>query len=173
MVYQFLYENKNVEVKVDQKQNHFVVTVEDRCYDVETLYEGETLTFLKINDFSHKIYCAKNMDVWYIHIDGQYHHVEQLSTDSRRKNYRTEHKASARPDVRAPMPGKVLKIMVREGEHVVRQQKLMIIEAMKMEHEIVAPIDGIVKKINYQLDDIVDTGQALFHLEPYNQAENK
>jgi 3-methylcrotonyl-CoA carboxylase alpha subunit len=49
--------------------------------------------------------------------------------------------------VRAPMHGKVLSILVEEGARVVRGQRLAIIEAMKMEHTLVAPIDGTVAEI--------------------------
>jgi len=49
--------------------------------------------------------------------------------------------------VRAPMHGKVLDILVAQGEHVVRGQRVAIIEAMKMEHTLVAPVDGVVSDV--------------------------
>jgi 3-methylcrotonyl-CoA carboxylase alpha subunit len=54
--------------------------------------------------------------------------------------------------VRAPMHGKILNILVEEGAHVTRGQRVAIIEAMKMEHTLVAPIDGIVAEIAVALD---------------------
>ncbi len=67
--------------------------------------------------------------------------------------------------VTAPMPGKILKILVKEGESVKTGQGLLILEAMKMENEIPAPKDGVVKKILIKEGDTVDTGQALLELE--------
>ncbi len=66
--------------------------------------------------------------------------------------------------VTAPMPGKILRILVKEGEQVKTGQGLLILEAMKMENEIPAPKDGVVKKILVKEGDTVDTGQALIEL---------
>ncbi|MBJ2355946.1 acetyl-CoA carboxylase biotin carboxyl carrier protein subunit, partial [Sphaerochaeta sp. S2] len=49
--------------------------------------------------------------------------------------------------VNAPMPGLILRIDVKEGQQVKKNQVLMIMEAMKMENEIYAPCDGVVTKI--------------------------
>ena len=49
--------------------------------------------------------------------------------------------------VRAPMHGKVLALLVEQGARVTRGQRLAIIEAMKMEHTLIAPIDGTVAEI--------------------------
>ncbi|MFN3552037.1 MAG: biotin/lipoyl-containing protein, partial [Novosphingobium meiothermophilum] len=48
----------------------------------------------------------------------------------------------------APMPGKVISVDVAAGESVTRGQKLMVLEAMKMEHALVAPFDGLVAELN-------------------------
>ncbi|NJE00979.1 pyruvate/oxaloacetate carboxyltransferase [Thermococcus sp. JdF3] len=67
--------------------------------------------------------------------------------------------------VTAPMPGKILRILVKEGEQVKTGQGLVVLEAMKMENEIPAPKDGVVKKILVKEGDTVDTGQTLIELE--------
>ena len=67
--------------------------------------------------------------------------------------------------VTAPMPGKILRILVKEGDEVKTGQGLLVLEAMKMENEIPAPKDGVVKKILVKEGDTVDTGQALMELE--------
>ena len=54
--------------------------------------------------------------------------------------------------VRAPMHGKVLSILVKTGAQVTRGQRLAIIEAMKMEHTLTAPIDGTVTEIAVTAD---------------------
>jgi pyruvate carboxylase subunit B len=64
----------------------------------------------------------------------------------------------------APMPGKILRILVKEGEQVKTGQGLLILEAMKMENEIPAPKDGVVKRILVKEGDTVDTGQPLIEL---------
>lgn len=66
--------------------------------------------------------------------------------------------------VEAPMPGKILNIKVSEGQAVKFGEIVVIMEAMKMETEIVAPADGTVSKILVKAGDSVDTGAALVAL---------
>ena len=66
--------------------------------------------------------------------------------------------------VEAPMPGKILNIKVSEGQAVKFGETVIVMEAMKMETEIVAPADGTVSKILVKAGDSVDTGAALVAL---------
>ena len=68
--------------------------------------------------------------------------------------------------VRAPMHGKVLAILVENGQAVTRGQRLAIIEAMKMEHTLVAPIDGIVTEIAVAKDAQVGEGAKVMVIAP-------
>lgn len=61
----------------------------------------------------------------------------------------------------APMPGQIKAILVREGDKVTAGQKLLIMEAMKLENKIPAHRDGIVKHILVRDGDIVSQGQEL------------
>ncbi|WP_010480233.1 pyruvate/oxaloacetate carboxyltransferase [Thermococcus zilligii] len=67
--------------------------------------------------------------------------------------------------VTAPMPGRILRILVKEGERVKTGQGLLILEAMKMENEITAPKDGTVKKILVKEGTTVNTGNPLLEIE--------
>jgi 3-methylcrotonyl-CoA carboxylase alpha subunit len=68
--------------------------------------------------------------------------------------------------VRAPMHGKVLGIFVENGQSVVRGQRLAIIEAMKMEHTLAAPIDGTVAEIAVVKDTQVGEGAKVMVIVP-------
>nr|WP_217344699.1 acetyl/propionyl/methylcrotonyl-CoA carboxylase subunit alpha [Noviherbaspirillum sp. L7-7A]MBV0878873.1 acetyl/propionyl/methylcrotonyl-CoA carboxylase subunit alpha [Noviherbaspirillum sp. L7-7A] len=65
----------------------------------------------------------------------------------------------------APMPGKIVAILVRKDEAVVKGAPLLIMEAMKMEHTIAAPRDGVVQELLYSTGDQVEEGVQLlaFH----------
>ncbi len=63
--------------------------------------------------------------------------------------------------VNAPMPGNILRIDVAKGDTVKAGQVLVILEAMKMENEIVAPKDGTVAQIVTSKGAVVDTGSPL------------
>lgn len=64
-------------------------------------------------------------------------------------------------DLTAPMPGQVVKVLVKEGQRVAAGETLMVLEAMKMEHLILAPQEGTIKKIFYRAGDRVSGGETL------------
>lgn len=64
----------------------------------------------------------------------------------------------------APMPGTILDIHVKVGDTVVKNQPVMVLEAMKMENEVVADKDGVVASINVAKGAMVNPGDELFSL---------
>lgn len=66
--------------------------------------------------------------------------------------------------VDAPMPGNILDIKVSNGAAVKAGQVLCVLEAMKMENDIVAPQDGTVASINVNKGDTVEAGQTIITL---------
>lgn len=67
-------------------------------------------------------------------------------------------------EIKAPMPGLVLKILISEGDEVKKGENLFVLEAMKMENMIKAPADIIIKKINIKSGDKVEKNQVLVNL---------
>ncbi|WP_420404118.1 acetyl/propionyl/methylcrotonyl-CoA carboxylase subunit alpha [Nisaea sp.] len=67
--------------------------------------------------------------------------------------------------VMAPMPGKLIAVQVSAGTHVARGDPLMVLEAMKMEHVIRAPHDGVVAALHYAAGDQVEEGADLLLFE--------
>jgi propionyl-CoA carboxylase alpha chain len=69
----------------------------------------------------------------------------------------------------APMPGNVLRVLVGSGDAVDAGQPLVVIEAMKMEHQVLAPVAGTVAIVHVTAGEQVDTGQALLQMEDDDQ----
>ena len=67
--------------------------------------------------------------------------------------------------LKAPMPGKVLALMVAAGDAVTRGQPLVVLEAMKMEHRISAPTDGTIRAIRVAVGEQVANGAVLIEIE--------
>lgn len=105
---------------------------------------------IKINDKSYEV-VVEEMDV---------NDPEPLIAPSKEESFSLEAEL-----IEAPMPGNILKIEVKAGNRVSAGDTIMILEAMKMENEILAPRDGIIKSIEVKEGITVDTGELLAILE--------
>lgn len=63
--------------------------------------------------------------------------------------------------VQAPMPGGIIALHVREGEHVTAGQPLVVLESMKMHNEITSPANGIVRRVHIKVGEQVNFGHVL------------
>ncbi|MGE7367288.1 biotin/lipoyl-containing protein [Desemzia incerta] len=68
---------------------------------------------------------------------------------------------SEKATVVAPMPGTILRVLVNEGQTIKAGEVLCILEAMKMENEIVAPTDGVIASLKIGANQKVDSGDSL------------
>ncbi len=124
-------------------------------YEGMILHTGKDL-WLEIDGRKHKAVATKVGDVWWVHVMG---HTLQFEV--------VEAGASSSEDeggLIAPMPGKILEVHVREGQSVSSGDVLMVMEAMKMEHKIVASSDGKVDSINFKEGDQVPQGAELLSI---------
>ena len=74
-------------------------------------------------------------------------------------------KGAVLKELKAPMPGLVLKVLVKEGDAVKKNDPLLILEAMKMENVIKSTGDAMVKKVHTQERSAVEKGQLLLSFE--------
>ncbi len=68
-------------------------------------------------------------------------------------------------DIKAPMPGLILEVNVKEGDEVKEGDYLMVLEAMKMENALTAPRDAKIKAINIKKGETVEKNQLLIEME--------
>ena len=69
--------------------------------------------------------------------------------------------AEGRQQILAPMPGKVVRLLVKEGDHVEADQGLLVVEAMKMQNEIRSPKSGTVERVLAKEGQPVNAGEVL------------
>lgn len=135
--------------RVQTGENTVHVLKDSRSYEVkvlETDFPGKKLT-LQVNG---NIYVAEISDTY-----DQLVNKMGLTLD-------TQHKVD---EIRAPMPGLVLQILVGPGEEVKRGDTLLILEAMKMENVIKSPGDGLIGQVSVEKGQPVDKGQVLFRMQ--------
>ena len=85
--------------------------------------------------------------------------IEKKSAHQILGDRKVEHK---KRDVKTSMPGRIIKVLVKEGESVKEGQAVLILEAMKMQNEIKAPHSGRIIRIIPRAGESVETGALLF-----------
>ncbi|PWW24093.1 propionyl-CoA carboxylase alpha chain [Geodermatophilus normandii] len=99
-----------------------------------------------------------------VHVDGDRHHVdgpEGATTLVERPRFPEPTAAVAPGSLTATMPGAVTRVAVAEGDEVRAGQLVLVLEAMKMEHPVVAPTDGVVTSLHATVGAQVETGAVL------------
>lgn len=105
-------------------------------------------------------------DEYRVLVDGRSYHINLL--DERRMRVgglQSGIQPQGRQNVSVPMPGKVIAVLVSEGDKVERGQGMVIVEAMKMENEVRCPIDGEVKEVRVKTGDAIEAGAVLAVVE--------
>ncbi len=104
-------------------------------------------------------YVVKQKDTWWVKINGKT--MSYTSGDIRKSSKKSLSEGS----LQSPMPGTILDVKVTVGQSVKIGDPLLIMEAMKMEHKITAPFNGIVEKLNCEISQKVDRGFVLIELK--------
>lgn len=103
--------------------------------------------------------------VLWVHYRGE---TRVYDPEAQRKNF-SAHTREGGGQVAAPMPGKVTKVFVSEGQQVEDGQALVVMEAMKMEYTLKAEISGTVTEVKVKEGQQVGLSQVLVKLELHNQ----
>jgi len=131
----------------------------DKTHFVIAKHEGNNWSLVIDGHRQSLTVIQQNELTWWIHADGQSYRLDwQDPLPVPQKD------ANVEGSLRAPMPGQVIKVQVEGGQHVKQGDVLMILEAMKMEHRIIAPYDGVVSAIRYKVGQAVQADAILLEL---------
>jgi biotin carboxyl carrier protein len=154
-----------LDVRRDREGLH--VRLDDREFLVDLLQVDPDLYSLLIGGRSYEIDVLETEDAFVVLVAGQPFRVEIQDEQQQRLRAavgKGEAKVGKRV-VTAPMPGKVVKLLVRPGDAVNPGDGIIVVEAMKMENELKAPASGTVKEIRVEEGKAVSGGDVLVVIE--------
>ena len=140
---------------------HFAVTLDGKRHEIDAqLQEGDNLSLLW-DGASHWAQLETKQERTRVRLGQDSYDLEVL--DERRFRLREATPTASlegRQQIRSPMPGKVVKLLVKQGDTVTEGQGLVVVEAMKMENELKSPKAGTVVEVSIAEGTTVE-GQAL------------
>jgi biotin carboxyl carrier protein len=153
---------KELKFKVIKENGKLVVSMEDKKFLVDCEKINESIYSIIVDGKPFEAEVERENDYFKVYVgnlsrDVFVYDMKRLSLTSKAESIekRGEH------IIRAPMPGKIAKVFIKEGESVKKSQPILTMEAMKMENEIRSPVDGRVKKLFVRSAQIVESRAEL------------
>lgn len=120
-------------------------------------------TVVRIQGVDHRVQAELIKGTLWVHYNGR---TYTMAVGSGQKSRRKAGAGGSSDQIAAPMPGKVTKILVNEGDVVSQGQAVLVMEAMKMEYTLKSDIDGSVDAIHCTAGEQVALGKALVKIKP-------
>ena len=153
---------------IEKKDNLFKIQVDQRIFEVDIVMVGEMIYSILHQGDSFNLEMIQGADQYHYDVNTLYnsYHVEILDQPARLKLGKSKDDAGHEGNhIVTPMPAKIVKVMVKEGETVKKGQTLLVVSAMKMEIEHKAPRDCKIKKVRVKEEDTVNVNEVLLDLE--------
>lgn len=146
-ILEVLVDGKKYDIDIVQVDAGYSVLHKNKSYNLEII-EGEHNRKFRVNT----LYKSFDVDI----VDAEYRYQE-----SRNKSKQLE----GNNVISSPMPGRIVRIPVKEGQEVEAGQTVIVVSAMKMESEYKSPKKGIVKNVHVKEGDVVNGHQPLITVE--------
>jgi acetyl/propionyl-CoA carboxylase alpha subunit len=160
---------EEIPIEVERQGRVYRVRMGDRWLVADVVNAGPYLRSLRLEDGTQlTLVHDREGTMHQISLADSIIHVDITDPLSLKRKGR-EDELGAGGLIRALMPGRIVRVMVKKGESVRKGGGLLVLEAMKMENEIQAPADGIVEQVFVEPGQTVESGAELLHLAPLDQ----
>ncbi|MEW6213209.1 MAG: biotin/lipoyl-containing protein [Acidobacteriota bacterium] len=164
MKYEAEIDGRQVSIELDERDNRVSAAIDGRGYEVEVLRpeEGVYLFFAGERVYEARVWKTQSGRMS-VRIGDQVFDANIIDRKHRRPG--ADHSEEGQQTLIAPMPGKVVKVLLNAGDEVAAGQGVVVVEAMKMQNEIKSPKPGRVVEIRVAEGDTVNAGQMLALVE--------
>jgi biotin carboxyl carrier protein len=153
-------------VEFEKQGPTYKVFLDGRLVDAHVILAAPNAVSVLLNGAAFEVHIATNLDGSYKLQTGP-HEFQADIRDPRAWRGRKQGalEAEGRQQIVAPMPGKVIELLVNAGDDVAAGQGLVVVEAMKMQNEIRSPKKGRVERLQAQVGQLVNAGDVLAWVE--------
>jgi biotin carboxyl carrier protein len=164
MLYDVTIDGKNYRLDLNRVDGLWSCRLDGRDLPVDAILARPDVLSLRIGDLAYEIKSERVANHWHLWVGSTSLAVEVRDPRSLRGRSRTGDDHGPKK-ITAPMPGKVVRLLVREGDEVQAGAGIAVVEAMKMQNEIKSPKKGTVQKILVSEGAAVNAGDILAIIE--------
>ena len=166
MKYEVLLDGKTRVVELARENGGWKITLDGNLLDANAVEVVPNTFSVLLNGRSHQVRVAPRSDgSLTLHTGLREYRAEVTDPRSWRGRRHGALAAEGRQQIAAPMPGKVVRLLVRQGDTVEAGQGLVVVEAMKMQNEIRSPKSGKILKLCAAEGQAVNAGEVLLWVE--------
>jgi biotin carboxyl carrier protein len=164
MLYDVTIDGKNYRLDLNRVDGPWSCRLDGRELPVDAVLARPDVLSLRMGDLAYEIKSERVANQWHLWVGNTRFLVEVRDPRSLRGRSRTGDDHGPKK-ITAPMPGKVVRLLVREGNEVQAGAGIAVVEAMKMQNEIKSPKKGTVQKILVSEGAAVNAGDILAIIE--------
>ena len=162
-------QDRTAEVEIlEHEGNRYILTIDSKVFEIDLVEVSRGIYSLlsEGQSFNVEAIPVSSPTKYTVNTFFQSFDLEIIDAQTKYLRSRSQGKAADTGNlIRVPMPGKIMEVLVEEGDQVKTGQTLVIVSAMKMESEYKSGRDGQVRKIMVKPGDTVDSDQVMIVLE--------
>ena len=156
----FWHHDRFIAIMIFSDDAQFVVQLPDKVLEAEVIWEDEYRMSISIENKSINATTVPYKNELHLFYRGKHYCLHTQDPKAQQVN-----QSETETHLNSPMPGTVVEVTVKPEQTVKKGETLIVLEAMKMEHKIAAPADGIIKLLHCKVGDSITEGVDLIEFE--------
>ncbi len=166
MIYDVIIDGSTHRVELTKGENTWLCKVDDTMMEVDAAFTARDIVSILLGGKAYEVKRERSLTGEMHMIVGSARYASEVQDPRSLKTRRAQAGTSAGPQkLTAPMPGKVVRILVPEKAEVEAGQGVIVVEAMKMQNELKSPKKGVVTRIMAAVGATVNAGDPLVVIE--------
>ncbi len=156
------------DIEITREDSKILAVINGRRYDLEASVPERDIYLLKYENKIYEVYIAApdiNSGSLQANVGEDSFDISLVDPKRLRGSGATGGPADGVAEIKTSMPGKVVRVLISEGDEVLRDDGILVVEAMKMQNEMKSPKDGTVTKIRFSEGETVNAGDILAIIE--------